>query len=123
PSPAVANNTSCTVPAGATVIVSPANAIGLNTSGSLGQITADGTNVNLAATNTTAAMALQGASINFNGGTIQTTSVGAAATGQTGLRASGSSSRISASDATINVTPASGTSNNMRGAVAELGGS
>lgn len=122
PSPAVANNSNCSVPAGTTVTVTPAGAIGLNASGTLGQIIGDGITVNLGAANTTAAMALQGAAISFNGSTASTTSVGAAATGQVGLRASGAGSNVSATGATIDLTPASGTTLNMRGAVADDGG-
>jgi outer membrane autotransporter protein len=104
------------------VTVNAVNPVGLNDSGLLGQIIGDGITVNLAAATTTGAMALQGAAISFNGSTVSTTSVGAAANGQVGLFASGAGSTISATGATIDLTPASGNSLNMRGAVADLGG-
>ena len=122
PSPAVANNTSCTVPAGTTVTVNTVNGIGLNANGALGQITADSITVNLGAATTTGAMALQGASITFNASTVSTTSVGAAANGQIGLRASGGGSNVTATGATIDLTPNTGNTLNMRGAAADTGG-
>lgn len=122
PAPALVNNTDCTVPPGTIINVTPAGATGLNASGTFGQITADGITLNLAAATTAGALALQDAAINFNGSTVTTTSVGAAATGQTGLRASGAGSDVSATGATIDLTPASGTSLNMRGAVANDAG-
>lgn len=88
----------------------------------MGQIIGGGITVNLAAATTTGAMALQGAAITFNGSTVRSTSVGAAATGQIGLRASGASSNIAATGATISLKPASGTSLNMRGVAADNGG-
>src|SRR5262245_51167873 len=57
PSPAVVNNTTCTVAPGTTLTVTPANAIGLNASGPLGQITANGITDNLGAATTTGALA------------------------------------------------------------------
>lgn len=122
PSPAVANNTSCTVPPGTIKTVNAAAPVGLNASGPSGQITADGITLNLAAASTTGALALQGASISFNGSTATTTSVAAAATGQIGVRASGAGSTVSATGASLDLTPASGNSLNMRGAQADAGG-
>lgn len=122
PSPAVANNTECTVSPVSVVTVTPAGSIGLNASGAAGQITGDNITVNLAAASTVGAMALQGAEVSFNASVVTTTSIGAAATGQIGLRASGTDSAISASNATIDLTPNSGTSLNMRGASADSGG-
>jgi outer membrane autotransporter protein len=122
PSTAVANNTACTVPSGTTLTANAVTPIGLNASGTLGQIIGDGITINLAAATTTGAMALQGAAISFNASTVTTTSVGAAANGQIGLRASGASSNVSATGATLDLTPASGTSLNMRGATADNGG-
>lgn len=122
PTPATVNNTSCSVPPGTTITVTPAGATGLSDSGALGQITGDGITVNLAGATTTGAMALQGAAITFNGSTVSTTSVGAAATGQIGLQASGAGSNVVATGATVRLTPASGTSLNMRGAAADNGG-
>ena len=122
PLPAVATNTSCTVPPGSTITVTPAGATGLSASGASGQITGNGITVNLGAATTTGAIALQGAAITFNTSTVSTTSVGAAATGQVGLRASGAGSAITATGATLDLTPASGNSLNMRGASADNGG-
>ena len=122
PAPAVAANTDCTLPPGTIVNVTPTGAIGLNAGGALGQITADGITLNLGAATTTGALALQGAAISFNASTVNTTSVGAAATGQIGLRASGAGSNISATGATLDLTPSSGNSLNMRGATADNGG-
>ncbi|AWY39095.1 autotransporter outer membrane beta-barrel domain-containing protein [Pseudomonas putida] len=122
PLPAPVNNTNCTVPSGTTVTVNTTGATGLNDTGTLGQIIGDGITVNLGAATTTGAMALQGAAITFNGSTVSTTSIGAAANGQVGLRASGAGSNIVATGATLDLTPASGTSLNLRGAAADSGG-
>lgn len=122
PSPAMASDLSCTVPPGTLLQVTPAGATGLSASGTSGQIIADGVTLNLAAATTTGALALQGASISFNSGLATTTSAATAATGQTGLRASGAGSSISATSATLDLTPASGNSLNMRGAQADAGG-
>jgi outer membrane autotransporter protein len=94
----------------------------LNASGAAGRISADSVTVNLAAATTVGAIALQGAAINFGASVIATTSVGAAATGQVGLQASGLNSTVSVTDTTIDLTPSSGTSSNIRGATADSGG-
>lgn len=120
PTPAVANNTDCTVAPGTVITVTPASAVGLNASNALGQITGDGITVNLAAANTTAALALQGAVISFNNSAVNTTSTGAAANGQVGLRASGAGSTISATGASLRLSGA--VNQNLRGAIAEAGG-
>lgn len=122
PSPALANNTDCTVTPGSTLTVTPAGSTGLSANGAAGQIIGDGITVNLGAATTTGAMALTGAVISFNSSVVATTSVGAAATGQVGVQASGVGSTVSASNATIDLTPNSGTSLNMRGATADSGG-
>lgn len=121
-SPAVANNTSCTVPASTTVTANTVNGIGLNANGALGQIIGDGITVNLGAATTTGAMALQGAAISFNASIVSTTSVGAVANGQIGLRASGAGSIVTATGATIDLTPNTGNSLNIRGAASDTGG-
>jgi outer membrane autotransporter protein len=104
------------------VTVNTVNGVGLNADGALGQITGDSITVNLGAATTTGAMALQGASITFNASTVSTTSVGAAANGQIGLRASGGGSNVTATGATIDLTPNTGNTLNMRGAAADTGG-
>ncbi|MGY3618842.1 autotransporter outer membrane beta-barrel domain-containing protein [Bradyrhizobium sp. USDA 10063] len=128
PSPAVVTNSSCTVPPGTIITVTPANAIGLNASGAAGQITANGITENLAAAATTGALAQSGSTIFFNGSMLQSTAtVAANANNQTGLRATGGST-INAVDATIRLSPmnAAGTaflaSTNMVGARADDGG-
>ena len=97
--------TQCTVVPGTIVTVTPAGAVGLNASGPLGLITGSSITVNLAAGTTTGALAQSGADISFNGSTLNTTSVGAAANGQLGLRATGAGSQITATGATINMVP------------------
>ncbi|WP_172604482.1 autotransporter outer membrane beta-barrel domain-containing protein [Pseudomonas fluorescens] len=94
----------------------------MSANGAAGQIIGDGITVNLGAATTTGAMALTGAVISFNSSVVATTSVGAAATGQVGVQASGVGSTVSASNATIDLTPNSGTSLNMHGATADSGG-
>lgn len=122
PSPAVVVGTSCTVPPGTTVNVTTAGQSGHDASNPGGQITADGVTVNLGAAATTAAVARDGAIISFNGSTVNTTSGGAAATSQFGLRATGSGSQITATGALVNLANTTGNSNSMAGISAETGG-
>lgn len=104
-SPAVAANTACTVAPGATVAVTPANAIGLNASGTAGRITGNGITINLGAANTTGALAQSGATIRFDGSTLKSTAAGAAAIGQSGLSATGAGSSITVNGSTLTLTP------------------
>jgi autotransporter family porin len=125
PSPIVVNNTACTVAPGTIVTVSPANAIGQNASGPLGQITANGITDNLGAATTTGALAQTGATIFFNGSTLTTTATTTATSaGQTGLRSTGTGSTINATGSSVTIGPPNGTTtaNNMVGATAENAG-
>lgn len=123
PSPAVVVDATCVVPAGTTITVTPANAIGLSASGVSGQITASGINLNLGAVTTTGGLAQSGAAIIFDGSTLATSATTTATSnGQVGLRAVGSGSSISGSGSTIRVGPSNGaTASNLRGAIAESG--
>jgi outer membrane autotransporter protein len=128
PSPAVVNNSQCTVPPGTTITVTPANAVGLSAAGASGQITANGITDNLAAAGTTGGLAQSGSSIFFNGSTLQSTAtVAANANNQTGLHATGAGI-ISADGATITLAPRNAAdtaflaSSFMVGALADGGG-
>lgn len=125
PTPAVANNTGCTVPPGTTVTATPAGAVDLNASGTLGRITADGVTLNLAGATTVGAFVQTGATIGFNGSTLKTTAITTATSnGQTGLWASGVNSTVNASGSSITMGPPNGTTvaNNLTGATADNGG-
>jgi outer membrane autotransporter protein len=129
PNPAVASNTSCAVPTGTTILVTPTNAIGLNASGAAGQITANGITENLAAATTTGALAQSGSTIFFNGSSLQSTAtVAGNANNQTGLHATGGGA-ITANGATITLAPRNLAntaflgSSFMVGALADGGGS
>jgi outer membrane autotransporter protein len=121
PTPAVANGTQCLVTPGATVTAA-ANATGLSASAA-GALTADGVTENLTGANAVGALAQSGATISFDGSTLRTTSTAANASGQVGLRATGTGSRIEALGSNIAMAPG-GTSTpaNMRGVSAEAGG-
>jgi autotransporter family porin len=124
--PVVVSNTMCTETPGTTITVTPANAVGLNASGTLGQIVANSITDNLAAATTTGALAQSGAQILFNDSTLQTTATATAASaGQTGLRATGPGSNISSTNSLIRLGPANGTTtaNNLVGATADNGAS
>lgn len=125
PSPPVANGTACTVAVGTIVTVTPANAAGLNASGTLGQITGNGMTVNLSAATTTGALAQSGSTIIFNGSTLATTSITTATSAtQIGLRGTGAGSTITAAGSSITMGPPNGTTiaSNMIGAIADSGG-
>lgn len=124
PSPVVVVNTSCEV-ANTPITVTPANAIGLNSSGSLGEIIANNIIENLGAATTTGALAQSGSKITFTGSIIATTATTTAtASGQIGLRATGSGSKITSTGSSITLGPSNGTTtaNNLTGARAENGG-
>ncbi|WP_396616113.1 autotransporter outer membrane beta-barrel domain-containing protein [Lysobacter soli] len=124
PTPPVAAGTACTVTPGTTITVTPAGATGLSATGAAGRITGDGITVNLGAASTSGVWAQSDAATTFNSSTLTSTSVGAAANGQLGLRATGAGSEIIATGAmTLSLAPASGTTSNMRAAIAEGGGS
>ena len=125
PSPALVNNTQCTVTPGTVITVTPAGAVGLSASGAAGQITGDGFTVNLAAATTTGALAQTGSTITFNGSTLATTATTTAnSAGQIGLQATGTGSSVSATGSTVTLGPANGTTvaNNLIGVSALSGG-
>src|SRR5882672_10015165 len=125
PSPVVVVGSACTVTPGTLVTVTPANAIGLNASGSAGQITGNGITANLAAATTTGALAQSGSTIFFNGSTLKTTATTTATSaGHIGFRATGTGSAINATGSTITMGPPGGTvaASSMRGATADSGG-
>ena len=99
PSPAVANNTFCTVPAGTVINVAPANAVGLRSIGSLGSIAADSITINLAATGTRGAFADTGSRI-----TLDNSSTTGSLANQRGFYALGTGTSIFASNSTITLT-------------------
>ncbi len=125
PTLAVVANTACTVPPATVITVAPANAVGLNASGPLGQITANGDIANLGAASTIGALSQAGASISFDGSELKTTSTTTATSAlQVGLRATGAGSTLNAAGSSITMGPANGTTNasGMIGATAEDGG-
>ena len=125
PSPVVVVNTSCEVAPSTTVTVTPANAIGLNSSGSLGEIIANNIIENLGAAATTGALAQSGSQITFDGSVLATSATTTVnASGQTGLQATGTDSIIRASNSSITLGPSNGTTaaNNLTGARAENAG-
>lgn len=120
------NTAPCTVTPGSTINVTSASAVGLSASGIPAVVTANGITVNLAAAGTTGLLTQSGASINFDGSTLQTTATATAnAATQTGFRASGAGSAISATGSSIVMGPPNGTTtaNNMTGATAQNGAS
>lgn len=121
PTPIQVNGTACVVASGTTVTVSTAAAAGLSAAGSGGVITADGVSVRLGAASSVGAFAQTGGLIQFNGSSLATTSIGAAASGQIGLRAVGAGSSIFATGSAITMSPVSGASVNMHGVSAESG--
>ncbi len=122
PSPAVVNNTQCTVPPGTTLTVTTAGTTGLNANGQAGQITGDGAIIRLGGATTTGALAQGGGTISLSGSTVITAS--AAPSGQVGVRAVGVGSTITGAGSTITIVPVPATkvANNMIGVLAEGGG-
>lgn len=70
PTPVVANGFACTVPAGTTINVAPASAIGLRAIGAAGSITANGVTLNFTANGNRGAQAEGGGQITFNNSTL-----------------------------------------------------
>ncbi|MGM4927656.1 autotransporter outer membrane beta-barrel domain-containing protein [Tardiphaga sp. 619_E2_N8_5] len=100
-------NTPCTVTG--TINVA-AGATGLSDTGPNVMSTAAAVLVNLNGANTTALLAAQGGTINFDNGTVSST---VAASNRTGLRVTDANSAINASNAAISLTLASGTGNGV----------
>ena len=123
PVPAAVNDTQCTVAPGSTVNATVANGTALNATDAMGQNTANGIAVNLNNTGTTGAFAQQGASIVFNGSTLNATA-GAlnSASGRVGLRANGSGSSITADGVSIKMGLTSAVGANLVGVLARAGG-
>ncbi len=128
PSPIVANNTSCTVTAGTIVSVTPAGATGLNASGLLGAIIANGITVRSRGRqhchDDHRRAGPSGCFDRFNGSTLATTSTTAATSANhVGLRATGTGSNITATGSSVTLGPPNGTTtaSNMIGATAEAG--
>lgn len=110
----------CTVqtsPIGTTV----ASPVAITGTGTGADVTANAVVLNLGVAGATGGLASSGASVTFNGGTVNTTSTGTAAGSQVGFRASGAGSRIVAAGVRINMAPASSVS--MNGVRADGGGS
>jgi autotransporter family porin len=125
PGTATVTNSACTVTPGTTVAVTPANAVGINASGAAGQITANGITENLAAATTTGVLAQTGATVTFNGSTLQTTATTTATSAsEIGFRAI-TGSTINAAGSSLTLGPPNGTTaaSNMIGATAEVGSS
>ena len=108
PTPATATGSACTVPSGTPVTVNTANPVGLQ-AGAAGTVTANGVAVTLVNAGTTGASADAGGRITFDGSTLRTTSTGAQAAGQTGLRATGTGSEVRATGATLMLGPTTNT--------------
>ncbi|CAG9185668.1 autotransporter outer membrane beta-barrel domain-containing protein [Cupriavidus pampae] len=100
----------CTVGA-ASISTTAANPIAMTGTGTGANLTDNGTTLGLSVANAIGVNALAGARINFNGGSVNTTSNTAAlANGQIGLRATGAGSSIFADSVQINMRPAAGVS-------------
>ncbi len=84
-------------------------------------MTASGVTLSLGVANANGVNALSGARVSLTGGAINTTSNGAAAASQVGLKAVGAGSRVVADNVRLNLAPANSVS--MQGVRAEGGGS
>jgi len=122
PTPVIASGAACTVPPGTTITANSANPVAIQAD-TAGSVTAAAVKVNLANTGTSAVDATAGGQVTVDTSTIATTSTGVQASGQTGLRATGPGSVVSATGATLTLGPTTNTtSTGMTGAVAQGGG-
>jgi hypothetical protein len=125
PTPAVADNASCTVAPGTVTNVTPAGAVGYRAING-GQITADGVTEKPRCGKYHRRIAESGGTISFNGSTLATTATTTATSaGQIGLWATGLGSAVNGTGATITMGPPNGTTitSNMRGAISDNGAS
>lgn len=116
----VSATTACTVSASAigTTVAAP---VAITGTGAGADVTASGVTLSLGVANANGVNALSGARVSLTGGAINTTSNGAAAASQVGLKAVGAGSRVVADNVRLNLAPANSVS--MQGVRAEGGGS
>lgn len=121
PTPLVVVDAACTVTTGTTVNVA-GSGIGASASGASTTVTGESITLNLTGAGATGVLSQAGALVSLDKSTVETTSIGALAANQFGLRAIGAGSRITGFNTFVLLNPITGTSANLHAVSAENGG-